>query len=433
MTKRLLLHRFAIFFSVSLLILCTSLSSAQNRIVTENALPGTPQSAWDAGDGGTIEGFAEEFTSEPGQTVHFKIDIASATPVPFTVKIYRLGWYQGNGARFIADLGGSLTGAMQPAANYDPVTGKTDCDNWSRSASWTIPANAVPGVYIARMDCPTFENGSAILIFVVKDHPADLNADLLFKTSDATWQAYNPYGGNSFYVAAIPVPGYQHATKISYHRPLHLRATTANGDKSNFFNSEYAMIRWLERNGYDLSYTTDQDMSSDASVLTPSRVRALLSVGHDEYWSAEERNRVETARANGVNLAFFSANEVYWKTRWEDNFQTLVCYKEGTMGELPCNTKCDPEPGVWTGLWRDGCPPAYAPNDGCKPEGGLSGQMSWTKSIGSIKVPDTYKNFRIWKNTSIETLPQGGEVVFPYGTLGTEWDPEMFTETYSVL
>ena len=91
--------------AVLLMLMAFNPLFAQNRIVLENQLPGTPQSAWDAGDGGTIEGFAEEFSVEPGQTVHFKIDIASNNPQPFTVKIYRIGWYQGNGARFIADLG----------------------------------------------------------------------------------------------------------------------------------------------------------------------------------------------------------------------------------------------------------------------------------------------------------------------------------------
>ena len=410
--------------AVLLMLMAFSPLFAQNRIVLENQLPGTPQSAWEAGDGGTIEGFAEEFSVEPGQTVHFKIDIASGSPQPFTVKIYRIGWYQGNGARFIADLGNTLTGELQTTTTHDEATGRTDCSNWPRSAAWNVPADAVPGVYIARMDCPNV-GGSAILLFVVTDPVASLNADLLFKTSDATWQAYNPYGENNFYIAAIPVPGYAHATKVSYQRPLHLR-----GDKSNFFNAEYPMIRWLERNGYDVSYTTDQAISRDNTPLTPSKCRVFLSVGHDEYWSAEARTRVETARNNGVHLAFFSGNEVYWKTRWEDNFQTLVCYKEGSMGELGCGTKCDPLPNVWTGLWRDGCQPDYAANDGCNPEGSLSGQMSWTQSIGSIKVPDVYKNLRFWKNTAVESLPPGGTLTLPYGTLGNEWDPEQFTENY---
>ncbi|MGO7258947.1 N,N-dimethylformamidase beta subunit family domain-containing protein, partial [Rhizobium brockwellii] len=84
---------------------------------------------------------------------------------------------------------------------------------------------------------------------------------------------------------------------------------------------------------------------------------AYLSVGHDEYWSAEQRANVEVARDAGVNLAFWSGNECYWKVRWESSidgsgqaYRTMVCYKE-TWG-----TSTDPS-NVGTGTWRD---PRYA-------------------------------------------------------------------------
>lgn len=411
-------------FSALIAILSISISFAQNVIIDENNLPGTPQTAWETNEGSSIDGFAQEFSVNKGETVHFKIKINSATPESYTIKIYRIGWYQGNGARFVTDLGNSLVGGMQPAYNYDNATGKVDCNNWAVSAQWTVPNDAatVSGVYLARFDCPA-TGGSSMQLFVVRDDAA--NAPVLFKTSDATWQAYNSYGGNSFYAAGTPVPGFTHATKISYQRPLYIR-----GDKSGFFNSEYPMIRFLEKNGYNMSYSTDMDMARDNSIMTPSIHKVILSVGHDEYWSLEQRTKFENARTNGVHVAFFSGNNVYWKTRWEDNYQTLVCYKEGTKGELVCGGKCDPLPNVWTGLWRDGCSPAYAANDGCRPEAAFTGQMSWTQSTGSIKVPDTYKNLRVWKNTSIASLGAGQTVTLPYGTLGNEWDPEQYAETY---
>ena len=72
----------------------------------------------------------------------------------------------------------------------------------------------------------------------------------------------------------------------------------------------------------------------------------FLSVGHDEYWSGEQRANVEAARDAGVNLAFFSGNEVFWKTRWENSidgsehaYRTLVSYKE-----THANAKIDPQP-----------------------------------------------------------------------------------------
>jgi hypothetical protein len=409
-----------------LLLFIYSNCFAQNAITIENALPGNPQYEWDTPDGNGIQGFASEFSVNAGESVSFKVDLPGVqTPEAYTIKVYRIGYYQGNGARLIADLG-TFSGSAQPAPLYDVPTGMYDCSNWSVSATWSVPANAVSGVYIAKLQSAA---SSSMLFFIVRNDSG--NSAFLFKTSDATWQAYNEYGGNNFYEAETAVPGFSHATKISYNRPIVLR-----GDKSSFFNAEYPMIRWMERNGYDVSYATDMDMAKDATPFVPNQGTAgtyvhkvLLSVGHDEYWSAEARSKFENARNAGVHLAFFSGNEVYWKVRWENNYKTLVCYKEGTDGEYVCGGNCDPTQ-TWTGLWRDGCGSSYTATDGCNPEGPLTGQMSWTQSNGWLMVPYDYKDFRFWRNTSIANLTHGQVAEMPYGTLGNEWDPDVVTNTY---
>ena len=169
------------------------------------------------------------------------------------------------------------------------------------------------------------------------------NSALLYKTADGTWQAYNGWGGYTFYGGgAVGSPALSHASKLSYQRPF-----GGSGSQNFFGQTELPLIRWMEKNGYDVSYTTQLDMSKDANaVITPAMHKILLSCGHDEYWSAECRTVWENARNNGVNLCFFSGNEIYWKTRWEDNFHTLVCYKEGTLGENNCGGACDPSP-LW--------------------------------------------------------------------------------------
>ena len=74
----------------------------------------------------------------------------------------------------------------------------------------------------------------------------------LFQTSDTTWQAYNSYGGNSLYIGArCRVEPGAARYKVSYNRPF----TRADDRAEDFvFNAEYPMVRWLERNGYDVSY-----------------------------------------------------------------------------------------------------------------------------------------------------------------------------------
>ena len=91
---------FALLFVMAL----SSFSFAQNPIVTENALAGTPKSTWDISGAGdlSIQGFATDISVNKGQTVHFKIETSPAAA--YTITIYRLGYYQGNGARLIASL-----------------------------------------------------------------------------------------------------------------------------------------------------------------------------------------------------------------------------------------------------------------------------------------------------------------------------------------
>src|SRR2546423_1461450 len=93
--------------------------------------------------------------------------------------------------------------------------------------------------------------------------------------------------------------------------------------------------------------------------------KIFVAWGHDEYWSGDQRAHVEAARDAGVNMCFFSGNEVYWKTRWEPDLngtpnRTLVCYKESKAAG-----KIDPSP-EWTGTWRD--PGFTPPSDGGRPE-----------------------------------------------------------------
>ncbi|MBC7947533.1 MAG: DUF4082 domain-containing protein [Chitinophagaceae bacterium] len=412
------------FLISSIAVFSLTASLAQNPIVTENALPGNPSSEWDIVGAGdlTIQGFATDISVNKGQTVRFKINTTASN---YTIDIYRLGYYNGDGARKVGT--GTVTATLpqtQPSPITDLQTGLVDCGNWNESAHWNVPATAVSGYYIARLK-RTDNSGASHIVFIVRDDAS--TSPIFFQASDATWQAYNVYGGNSFYTGTTSFPN-GHATKVSYNRPFLTRSGGGGGGAMEdwIFNAEYPMIRFLERNGYHVTYTTNLDMARNGSLILNHRI--FLSVGHDEYWSAEQRAHVEAARNAGVHLAFFSGNEVYWKTRWENStdgsstpYRTLVCYKEGTLGENSCGSKCDPTT-AWTGVWRDGC--TYPSGGACSPENKLTGQIGWAASTGSIMVPSTYKGYRFWRNTSIGSIPGGTSATLPFGTLGYEWDQD---------
>jgi hypothetical protein len=107
-------------------------------------------------------------------------------------------------------------------------------------------------------------------------------------------------------------------------------------------------VRWVERSGYDVTYSTDIDTHAGGERLTS--VRGFLSVGHDEYWSQAMYDSVQAARDAGVSLGFFGANAVYWQVRLEPSASGLpdrvvVCYKDAAT---------DPVHGPTTTVhWRD--------------------------------------------------------------------------------
>jgi len=409
---------------LGLLCLCAgagayaSCTAPANAIEAENCLPGNPSGDWQINYSGdaTLQGFATSMSVNVGQTIGFKI---KTTASRYTIGIFRMGYYGGQGARNVANiLPSAALPQTQPACLTDPATKLLDCGNWALSASWTVPANAVSGIYIAVLVRPDTGGASAIY-FVVRDDSS--HSDLLFQTSDETWQAYNPYGGNSLYGdTAFNLPA--RAYKVSYNRPF----TTPDLETATWiYNAEYPMVRFLEANGYDVSYFSSVDAATNGSLI--QNHKAFLSVGHDEYWSGDRRTNVEAARAAGVNLAFFSGNEMFWKTRWENSIdgsgtpnRTLVCYKETLAG-----AKIDPSP-LWTGTWRD--PSFSPPSDGGRPENGVTGTLFRVNGPGtdntnlSMKVPAADGQKRFWRNTPVGRQTAGQTATLPAGTLGYEWD-----------
>ena len=449
-----------------------------NKIVLENQKTGSPPTEWDINGMGdsTIQGFGHDISINLGETIYFKIKTDSAD---YRLDIYRMGYYGGMGARKVDTVRPSADlPQTQPDGIFDPETKLYDCGNWAISASWDCPADAVSGIYFARLvrqDGPDTgdhyaqhgssgtqasaaemaagasvavsdhaygkagygrmanalkEPNASHVYFIVRDD--DGGSDVLFQTADTTWQAYNRYGGHSTYAEYDPNYPRGHgnkldrAYKVSYNRPFETRHYRAVNMP---FNGEYPFVRWLERNGYDVSYTTGIDSARRGELIQTHKL--FLSVAHDEYWSGEQRRHVEAARAAGVNLAFFSGNEVFWKIRWEesvisdqypvtgDQYRTMVTYKE-----THANAKIDPDPNVWTGTWRDGR--AINP-EGAQPENALTGTVftvnAWRND--PLIVPAAYGDLRFWRNTKVAELQPGERAILLKGLLGHEWDEDI--------
>jgi hypothetical protein len=355
----------------------------QNVIVLENQKSGT--TAWKIPSAcqttTEIAGYADATSINKGQAINFKVSLAQAGK--YQIDVYRLGYYGGTGARLITSITG-LNGTTQAVPKIDdPNTRLVEC-KWNTSYTLHTGSDWICGLYFAKLtDTRTGEQN--YIQFVLRDdnRPADIG----FQDAITTATAYNNYGGYSVYnfnsagnvhlSSATDVntkktnpnwPAFlkiwlryiraklgrsqnsgQRAYQVSFDRPFQYNASVASERHNNPLTWEYNMIRWLESQGYDISYFTNIDVSINPLQLYSQKI--FLSVGHDEYWSMEQRNNVEQARDNGINLAFFSANTAYWRVRFEPSSsgqanRVMTVYKDtsgiGTGEALDPVAETDP-------------------------------------------------------------------------------------------
>lgn len=356
-----------------------------NPVQIENRKPGT--GAWiltKPARHHEIEGYASATSVNRGEPLRFYVNTLAPA---YRLTIYRMGWYGGLGARQVAGPT-ELPGYRQPAPVHDPDTGLIEC-RWEHPVVQTIPADGegaepwVSGYYLVKLTAePTGEE--SYILFIVRDDRRP--STYLVQASVTTYQAYNNWGGRSLYL--FNSPGGQ-AAKVSFNRPYAGSAVpeAASGTGAGDFlisNSippgypaspagwEYNMIRWLEREGYDVAYATNIDVHANPSLLASHK--AFLSLGHDEYWTGEMRRHIEQARDRGLHLGIFSSNTCYWQMRLEPSRltgepdRTMVAYKENTPWHDPLSIDQDPENDhLVTTRWRS------APVN--RPEAELLGSM----------------------------------------------------------
>src|SRR6266850_975931 len=254
-------------------------------IVLENQQPGSED--WLIGlrgnppaddVGNQIKGYASATSVNQGESITFHVTV---NPVQnYTMDVYRMGWYQGLGGRLIQSIG-PLQGVAQPACPVDAATGLIECD-WTASYTLTVPTSWTSGVFMVQLT--NAQGYQSYIPFVVRDDAR--RADLLFQQAVTTYQASNNYPddrvtGKSLYASnsygANTVTGTPRAVKVSWNRPY-----TAHRGSGQFLEWEAYFVRWLERSGYDVKYSTDLDTHENSARLLESK--AFLSVGHDGYW-----------------------------------------------------------------------------------------------------------------------------------------------------
>ena len=313
-------------------------------IAEENAKPGHADWKVTRPAAGEIQGYASVTSVVAGEKLGLHISTKTSGR-RYKLEVFRLGYYQGKGARLVFSKTGLIGQAQgwwskQSGRNGlpepDPKTKLLDL-NWKQSFELTIQEDWVTGYYIVRL---TEEEGFQNYIpFLVRDETYE--HDLMVQSSVTTWHAYSAWGGYGYYGHYDDQTGAyieydddpkNTAVVISYNRPY--EQYYGSGD----LYLEYPTVYWLESKGYDIGYVTNMDTHLGRVKWIP---KGFVSIGHDEYYSRQMRQYVERLRDMGVNLAFFGANDLYWQIRLdgpsgekaEPRIQT--CYKYRAIEEDP--------------------------------------------------------------------------------------------------
>lgn len=271
-----------------------------------------------------IAGYGLPHSVRVGDTLRLFV---TAKRAPVHTAIYRLGWYNGVGARLVAEHRGLRVvsdGACAPAS-----PGPGEC-SWPETDRFVIDRAWLPGLYLARF-ADSLGRTSAFPFVVRSERRTAFVVVLPF----ATYHAYNDWGGASLYrgPGATPQAEYANrAVKVSFARPFTQRLL-----RGAILRVDYLLVRWLERNAYDVGYVTDYDFDLGRG---PEPEFAWLFAGHSEYWTWSMWQRANAARDQGRSLGFLGGNDAYWVIRFEHVLvngraaPVVVCYRDATRDPL---------------------------------------------------------------------------------------------------
>ncbi|MFE7127650.1 N,N-dimethylformamidase beta subunit family domain-containing protein [Streptomyces sp. NPDC057617] len=311
-------------------------TSAIESIDRERHRPGTPDWRIHAtGPPDAVQGFADKVSVLPGE--EFGLHVSTTAP-GFRVSAYRIGWYGGAQARRVW-RSDRVAGRVQPGPRVIAATRTVRAD-WDRTL--TVRTDGWPeGAYLLRLDA---ENGPGpghgyqrYVPLIIRS--ASTRGRTVLMHAPATWQAYNLWGGRSLYQGEDGAYRTR-SLAVSFDRPY-----DKNG-ADKFMVYERAVVVLAERLGLPMAYITGIDVHADPSALKGAT--AVVALGHDEYWTPEQRRHVTRARDAGTNLAFLGANTCFRRVRLEDTARPAAEASPATPTPTATSPATIPSPALRT-------------------------------------------------------------------------------------
>lgn len=258
-----------------------------------------------------LEGYAGKVSYKPGEPLTLHVSTSAAK---LAVEIARLG-----ATKEVVFTKADVAGVESPI----PENASSHGCGWPALLTLPIPDDWRSGYYHVAFKADDgggkfVQRGrrtvEASCFFIVRAARPGQNAKMLLQLSTNTYNAYNNWGGFSLYA-------YNGRATVQGHRVSFLRPPA-----SQFDNWEQPFVAWAEAKGYAFDYAANSDLEFHPEDLQAYKL--VLSVGHDEYWSAPMREHLEAFIQGGGNVAFFSGNTCCWQVRSEDEGSALVSWKQ---------------------------------------------------------------------------------------------------------
>ena len=410
------------------------LQAQANPVVAENLLPGDPD--WDVpGQGAgseSIQGFASDMSVNLGETIQFKIDTSSSN---YRIDIYRLGYYNGAGARKVATIANAdIIKINQPNCATDTTTGLVDCGNWGTTASWTVPASMVSGVYIAKptrtttTGTPATSSSSSATTRAGRHPVADLGHDVAGLQPVRRQQPVLRRAESAMPARPTRCPG--RAAKVSYNRPFDTRAhepaelpvqrripddalpRSERLQRQVLVGRRHRSLRRERDDGPDQRARSRRFSSRSATTSTGRAGSAPTSRTRATPASTSRSSAATrcTGRRGG-NRAIDGSRHAH---------RTLVCYKETLAGVEARSAagRLRPAPGATRA----------SPRHRRRPPGERADRHDLDRQLlarSAITVPSSMAGLRFWRNTRVAALLAGETATLAPGTLGYEWGEEL--------
>ncbi len=314
-----------------------------------------------------IEGYCTPLSAHPGASVALRVSTRSRR---FDVTVER--WGTEREAVWEAnDLEGSF---IAPPADADAH----GC-RWPVSVEIPVGDGWRSGFHLVTLrahDAPTGRD-VAHAGFVVRAGSRRERSLLVLDTN--TWNAYNTWGGRSLYTGG---------SQVSFDRPfargMLCRPEVERDDRKSrpvrwneepdadglifqayrtehsypsaigsagWFTHGRRFVEWAEGTGRRFDMAVSSDLEQDPSLSDGYHV--VISVGHDEYWSAAQRDAVEAHVRTGGRFVSFSGNTMFWQVRIERSPEAtnMVCHKYRAHLDDPVVATGHPE--SMSGMWAD--------------------------------------------------------------------------------